>query len=293
MTMMMSLLGLMKMMVNSSKKLESLVEDIYKTLEGCEKISDEDISFLSTQLTQIITSRLSQSSKHRTHLSLSSIGKPLRRLWYDMKDPIEADDMPAYAQLKFLFGDIIETLILWLARISGHTVTDQQKEVNHYGIVGHIDSIIDGEVVDAKSASPRSFMKFVKGTLPDEDPFGYLAQIASYDAEVGNGRPGFLAVNKVTGEVCLYRPDKDFDFPDTKLLIENAKAAMELDTPPVEKCYQDIPDGKSGNRCLDKGCVFCPYKKKCWENLRAFKYASGLKYLTHVEKEPNVEEVKL
>lgn len=280
-------------MASLSKTLDTLVEDIYKTLEACEKISKADIDSLSHQLTQTITNRLSQTSKHRSHLSLSSIGKPLRRLWYDLKEPVEADSIPAYAQLKFLFGDIIEVLILWLAEVSGHTVTDQQKEVKHHGILGHIDSIIDGEVVDAKSASPRSFMKFAKGTLPDDDPFGYLAQIASYDAEVGNGSPGFLAVNKVTGEVCLYRPDKDFDFPDTGILIDNAKAALESDTPPADKCYPDEPDGKSGNRCLSKGCVFCPYKKKCWENLRAFKYASGIKYLTHVEKQPNVEEIDL
>lgn len=275
------------------KTLSSLIDDMYSTLEDCEKISEEQIQLLSKLLTDTITNRISQSSKRRDHLSLSSIGKPLRRLWYDLKDPIEVTEEPASNRLKFLYGDIIETLLLWLAQVSGHDVRDCQKEVNHHGVVGHIDSIIDGEVVDVKSASQRSYMKFARGTLTEDDPFGYLAQIQSYDIEVGKGHPAFLVMNKVTGELCLYQPDKDFDLPDTKLLIDRCREALAKDTPPTQKCYEDVEDGKSGNRCLDKGCTFCPYKKKCWPGLRAFNYATGIKYLTHVVKEPKVDEIQL
>lgn len=275
-----------------TKTLSSLVEDIYKVLEDCEEIKEEHIKELSEALTSTIVNRLSQSSKKRDHLSLSSIGKPLRRLWYDLKEPIDISEEPSYYRLKFLYGDIIETLVLWLAKVSGHDVKDCQREVKHYGVVGHIDSIIDGEVVDVKSASQRSYMKFLNGTLVDDDPFGYLAQIGSYDKEVGKGHPGFLVVNKVTGEICLYRPDVDFDIPDTEALIKNCREALDSPTPPAQKCYEPIADGKSGNMKLDKGCSFCPYKKKCWENLRAFKYSDGIRYLTTVVSEPKVEELK-
>ena len=272
------------------KDLSSLIEDVYKTLERSDSFTEDAVKSLSTQLTNTITTRLSDPHKSRDHLSLSSIGKPLRRLWYDLKEPNE-EPLPAHARLKFLYGDIIETLALWLCSVAGHDVSCQQKEVKHHGIVGHIDSIIDGEVVDVKSASPRSYMKFVRGTLIEDDPFGYLAQIASYDKEVGKGNPGFLVVNKVTGEMCLYRPDKDFDLPDTELLIKQCKEVLAKDTPPEQKCYADIEDGKSGNRKLDKGCVFCPYKERCWPGLRAFKYADGVRYLTKVIKEPKCEEI--
>lgn len=275
-----------------TKNLSSLVEDIYGVIESCEGISASDIKELAEGLTRTVTQRLSQPSKRRTTLSLSSIGKPLRRLWYDLKEPPEENDSPQNL-LKFLYGDIIETLLLWLAKVSGHEVKDCQREVTHYGIKGHIDSIIDGEVVDVKSASPRSFMKFSKGSLVEDDPFGYLAQIASYDSEVGKGNPGFLACNKVTGEICLYRPDKDFDCPDTKEIIKNCKDALAKDTPPEQRCYEDEPDGVSGNRMLSKGCSLCPYKCRCWEGLRAFKYSSGTRYLTKVVKEPKVEEIKI
>lgn len=279
---------------NSSKKtVDTLVQDIYKTLENCKEIREEDISNLGVILAETISSRLLQPTKKRTHLSLSSIGKPLRRLWYDLKEPEAGEEEPSYYRLKFLYGDIIEVLLLWLAKVSGHTVTDQQKEVNHYDVIGHIDSIIDGEVIDVKSASQRSYAKFLTGNLVHDDPFGYLAQIASYDKEVGQGHPGFLVANKVTGEICLYRPDVDFDCPDTKVVIENCREALSKDTPPEKRCYDPEPAGTSGNMQLSKGCSLCPYKLKCWDNLRAFKYASGVQYLTKVVKEPKVEEIKI
>ena len=62
-------------------------------------------------------------------------------------------------------------------------------------------------------------------------------------------------------------------------------------------CYSPIPDGKKGNFKLPKGCSWCKYKFECHKDsndgsgLRVFKYANGLSYLTHVEVEPQVEEI--
>ena len=64
-----------------------------------------------------------------------------------------------------------------------------------------------------------------------------------------------------------------------------------------DRCYSDIPDGKSGNRKLSIGCVYCGYKRDCWSDvnqgkgIRVFKYAHGRRYLTNVAKEPEVVEV--
>jgi len=278
-------------MTNSSKTVETLVEDIYQLLQGSIEIDDSLVQDLANDIANTVRTRLSSSPEKRNHLSLSSVGKPLRKLWYDLNDPEEDVPAPPYSRLKFLYGDIIEDILLWLAKVSGHDVSGRQQEVKHCGVVGHIDSIIDGEVVDAKSASPRSYQKFALGTLPHDDPFGYLAQIASYDAEVGKGKPGFLAMNKVTGEICLYQPDMVFDTPNTEELIAKAKETIAKPTPPEERCYQPVPDGKSGNMKLDKGCCLCPYKRKCWQGLRAFRYSDGIRYLTTVVNEPKVEEI--
>ena len=269
----------------------TLSDDIYKVING--EVSVDDISYeeLAESIATTIRTRLSDTEPVRKTLGLSSVGKPLRRLWYDFHSDTELVKPTPSMRLKFLFGDIIEDLLLWLVKVSGHTVTDRQKEVECCGVIGHIDSIIDGEVVDIKSASPKSFLKFLGGTLPDNDPFGYLAQITAYDKVTGKGHPGFLVMNKVTGEICEYRPDPDFDMPDVEPIIEKAKAVVASDTPPDELCYEPEPDGASGNMKLANGCSYCPFKHLCFPNLRAFKYANGVRYLTHVVKEPRVEEI--
>ena len=64
-----------------------------------------------------------------------------------------------------------------------------------------------------------------------------------------------------------------------------------------DRCYADIPDGKSGNYKLDIRCIFCPHKFMCWSDvnggkgLRIFQYEKGKRYLTKVKREPNVEEI--
>ena len=60
---------------------------------------------------------------------------------------------------------------------------------------------------------------------------------------------------------------------------------------PQEFCYEDVPDGKSGNRKLAIGCSYCQFRDKCYPNLRTFAYSNGPKYLTKVVKEPFVAEV--
>lgn len=278
-------------MTTSSKTLDTLIEDIYSVLLNQQKIDDSLVKELCEDISSVVKTRLSSESHHRPYLSLSSVGKPKRRLWYDINDPIDDSKENPSNILKFLYGDIIECVVLWLAKVAGHTVTDRQTEVKLNGVVGHIDSKIDGEVVDAKSASPRSYAKFDRGSLTEDDPFGYLPQIAAYDKKIGAGNPGFLAMNKVSGELCLYRPDPLFDLPDPEQIIEDAKTAVALPKPPEEKCYQDEPDGKSGNMRLGRGCCFCPYKFKCWDGLRAFKYSDGIRYLTKIVNEPRVEEI--
>ena len=79
---------------------------------------------------------------------------------------------------------------------------------------------------------------------------------------------------------------------DANARVNYLKGVVDTDTPPP-RCYDDVPDGKSGNRKLAIGCVFCGYKTKCWDNLRAFKYSNGVRYLTQVSKTPDVEEIPI
>jgi hypothetical protein len=227
---------------------------------------------------------------------MSNIGKQPRQLWYEMNsesDNTEVISPPTF--IKFLYGHLLEEIVLFLVKLSGHEVTSEQKEIKVSGIKGHMDCVIDGEVVDVKTASSYAFKKFKDGTLAEDDPFGYMAQLAGYESAEGTNKGGFLALNKESGELAMFKPD-NFDKPNIKKKITDIKKAIKLATPP-DKCYDDEPDGKSGNMKLAKGCTWCRFKHECHKDandgkgLRVFKYSTGYRYLTQVPKPPNVIEV--
>ena len=216
-------------------------------------------------------------------------------MWFEKRDPSGRGDVDGATQIKFLYGHILEEIVLMLVRMAGHNVTDEQKEVTVNGIVGHMDCKINGQVVDVKSASKFAFNKFRNGTLAADDPFGYLGQLAGYEKAEGTDDGGFLVINKESGELCMYVPD-DLDKPNIDTKINSLLDELKLDTPP-EMCYNPEPEGLKGNMKLPKGCTWCKYKHECHkdandgEGLRTFKYSTGFKYLTKVVAEPKVDEI--
>ena len=229
-------------------------------------------------------------------LRMSNIGKPDRQLWYDLnsKHKKERDYEPSL-YIKFLYGHLLEVLMLFFVRLAGHTITSEQKEVKVSGIAGHMDCVIDGEVVDIKTASGFSFKKFVDGSLVDNDSFGYLAQLAGYEEAEQTSNGGFLVLNKETGQITLFRPE-ELDKPNIKTRIKTIKQIVKNKKPP-KFCFSPVPEGKSGNLKLARQCFYCSHKYECHKEsndgtgLRTFQYSKGLTYLTHVEKEPKVQEV--
>lgn len=275
--------------------LSTLIDDIYSSLSRLEigedlNLSDEAIEEFGEKVKDAIRS-WSSPRKQTSGLRMSNIGRPARQLWFESRSE-EKKTFSAPTLIKFLYGHILEELVVLLVKLSGHSITDQQKEVIVDDIVGHIDCKIDGEVVDIKTASNFAFKKFKEGTLQDDDPFGYMAQLAGYEAAEGTSDGGFLAINKESGELTLYRPGP-FSKPNITARISSIKDYLKLDELPP-RCYPDVPEGKSGNRRLGTSCSYCPYKHDCWSDanhgngLIAYKYASGIKYFTRVAKEPQV-----
>lgn len=282
------------------KKLENLIEDIYKPLEELSNgvplpLSEKALDETLERIKGSILGWANPTERDRAfNLRMSNIGRPARLLWYQKRDDSESA-INASTQIKFLYGHILEEILLMLVKLSGHSLTDQQKPVEVEGILGHIDCKIDGEVIDVKTASNFSFNKFKFGKLSEDDPFGYLGQLEGYEKAEGTSRGGFLVINKESGEICLFQPE-ELDKPNIITKIQNLKKSLELETKP-EKCYDPIPDGKKGNMKIAKPCVYCKYKHDCHsdtnggEGLRTFKYSTGYVYLTHVEKTPQVEEI--
>jgi hypothetical protein len=283
------------------KSIDTLVEDIYNLFEPSitNKISEEDLEKHLKEFTKSVTNNikivLNEQPKKKRKLSLSSIGKPTRQLWYDKHSNSEARPLAPSTRIKFLYGHILEDLLILLSRVAGHTVTEEQKQVEVEGIKGHQDCKIDGVLVDCKSASGFAFKKFANNRLADDDPFGYIAQISAYSEGNGVNEAYFLAIDKQHGNIALTRVH-DMEMINAKERVQYLKGALESKTIP-DRCYSDIPEGVSGNRKLAIGCVFCPHKRECWSDanqgkgLRAFKYEKGPTYLTQVSKEPRVEEI--
>jgi len=285
--------------LNSSKNLDTLVADIYNTLDclsdGVDlNISDKEVFDFGEKMKAALVHWATPRTQS-TGLRMSNVGKPARQLWYDINRESSNNKHSASTQIKFLYGHVLEELLLMLVRLAGHKVTNEQKQVKVEGIVGHMDCKIDGEVVDVKSASGFAFKKFAQGTLAEQDDFGYMAQLAGYEAHEGTINGGFLVINKENGEICLFRPD-DMDKPDIKNKIKKLKRAIKLDIPP-KKCYSSVSEGVKGNEKLHRSCGYCPHKFECWQDandgkgLRVFKYSKGPTYLTKVVLAPRVEEI--
>ena len=270
--------------------INTLVQDIQDRMRQPKKIKEEHLSLFLDNLREVFSVYLEQSrSKKKKSLRMSSIGKPDRRVWMEVNGPERESELPPDALMRFLYGSIIEELVLFLVREAGHLVTSEQKRVTVNGIAGHLDCKIDGEVVDVKSASNYGFKKFKNG-FDNDDEFGYIGQLSGYVEAEQKDTGFFLAMNKATGELALLEID-NFDIINASGRINKLKkhiANKDVRPPP---CAEPIAEGKSGNKQLARICRYCQFKFDCWSELRMFKYSDGIKYLTHVEKQPKVEEI--
>lgn len=229
---------------------------------------------------------------------MSNIGKPCeRQLWYEVNEPEHAEDFRPETYMKFMYGHLVEELVLFLAEQAGHEVKGRQDTQEIQGIKGHRDAIIDGTIVDVKSASSYSFKKFKEGNLSENDGFGYIPQLQSYlhsgqeDPEVTDkNRAAFLVADKTLGHLTMDFHEKDeTNWPE---FYDKKKEAIGNTEQVPERGFQPQPFGKSGNESLPINCSYCDFKKHCHPGLRTFLYSNGPVYLTKVEWEPNVPEVE-
>ena len=278
------------------KSIDTLVDDIQALLvEGIAEPDTELCDKYGKMFSSLLQDRMKRETRKGT-LRMSNAGKPCeRQLWYDVNTPEDGEPLRYDTYNKFLFGDMIELLLLFLSEASGHKVEGTQDTQEIEGILGHRDAVIDGMVVDAKSASSYAFKKFANGTLADDDAFGYIDQLGGY-VHAGQDDPivtvkdrgGFLVMDKVLGKICLdihKRSDKDYnDFMNKKKEVVNGPTVP-------ERGFEPIPDGASGNKKLGVNCSYCSFREKCHPGLRTFLYSYGPAYLTTVAREPKVPEV--
>ena len=273
--------------------INTLIQDIYNVIDG-QGGWDETVSkFFRESVATVVDSRLSGDEQPRGTLRMSNLGTPCtRKLWYTVNTPDEGETLRPDTKLKFLYGDILEALLISLAKAAGHNVTGEQTQLDIGGIKGHRDCVIDGFTIDVKSASGFGFSKFENGNLRDDDPFGYISQLSSYvyaghKADPENVHPtigAFLVVDKQSGKLCLDVYDLAEEVKGKEEEVEALKSAVAGETP--DRSFEPVADGASGNMKLGTVCSYCAFKQSCWPELRTFLYANGPRFLTKVVRQP-------
>jgi hypothetical protein len=271
------------------KHIGTLITDIYDTAK-----TDWFDDITSRRFNTEVARAFNKESRVPT-LRLSQMGKKCpSQLWHSIHSPELEEPTQPWARIKFDYGHILEAYVLALVRASGHRVEGEQDELVLDGVVGHRDCVIDGYVVDVKSANSRSFQKFKDGSLRDNDDFGYLDQLDGYlvashgDPKVIDNSIGYLlAIDKELGHVQLYR--HELREQSIRQRVQDYKAIVGLQAPPKCTCKTEL--GSYGNVQLAYPATYNPYKYACFPHLRCFLYSNGPRYLTEIKKIPEQPEV--
>ena len=278
--------------------IETLVNDINNVITGNGGWDATITQYLSESISKVTEARFSEAQKPRGYLSLSSLGDSCdRSLWYKVNMPDKGIPLTPEALGTFFYGDILEAVVIALAKAAGHDVQGEQDTLNVHGIKGHRDVIIDGMTVDVKSASSYGFQKFKDGNLREDDPFGYISQLSSY---VYAGKDDPLVTNKTEGAFLAVRKDRwglvldRYDFTkelNTKEQEVERKKAIVAGPLPDYRIPPEPQSKTSPNTKLAVKCSYCSFRKLCYPEARTFLYSTGPVYLVDVNKEPNVTEL--
>ncbi len=256
-------------------------EYLDKTTSGKIKVDKKLLDEFGERCKAVLTKQLEPEEKE-FRLRMSNIGRPLRQLMLEQKYGRNKPE-PEFI-LKMLFGDLYESLMIYLLKASGVNITAQDVKVSlpiptKKGIVnleGTLDIEIDNKVWDIKSASPWSFdNKFDSTTiLSGEDAFGYVDQLFGYAKARNNKAGGWLPINKSNGQIkeCPI-DDKVHDEVLNKsyeTIVNKVQHVVEGN--PIPECTGVVQEkfyGKeTGNKILGPSCKFCNCKEKCWPGIQ-------------------------
>lgn len=201
--------------------------------------------------------------KDRKHVSASNAGNCVRKLAYQYHG-FPKEPLTLRSRFSMFLGDVFEAATVALFKV--HPANDQtgfQREIEFGGMKGHIDWEDAEYVTDAKCLSKTGFDKET-GKEGISDAFGYATQGAIYSAATGK-KFRHLAINKNNGDVAVVEHDPK----DDDLLVRNAfrrKKDVEASTPEnlPQREYALLFDRKQNKSYLDIQCVYCPFKRECW-----------------------------
>ncbi len=287
------------------KKFQDLPKDIYAMLKhrkGSTAFEDEKLVALGVAVAKHTADTMSEPMprvRDKTVFYPSEIGKEcVRQVWYKYNLPEVSAPISGPTHIKFLFGDYIEELLLYLAKKAGHTVEKEQErvEISVDGVTvrGRIDAVIDGVIVDVKSTTAYNFQCWNGKDLgPDNDAFGYRHQLNSYyrGAEsLGLAVPnmGLFFMEKASGVIGTCNVPHDSGWEDRVRML-----ASVVDEPSPPPRLPSVPlKTDVHNHGLPLSCQYCDYNKTCWESRDIAKVVRGSKAIWLVS-DPSREHLVL
>lgn len=257
------------------EKLKLLCQNAYK---GEAEISEELIEEFG-ELCKASLRKQFTPNKREFKIRVSQIGKSLRQQQCELLDCETDEEEPYNTILKFLYGDVVEAILVVLLKASGTKIQELSKKVKlpigGIEIEGELDVKINDKIYDIKSASPFSYdNKFSRGFdyVNEVDNFGYVTQLYLYAEAEKCGVGGWIVMNKINGEVQVVEPpieDNKYKVQHLQLAETNIKALLATtslddvakDLPSVPELFYKKPTGR---RVLDSRFTYFPYKNIVW-----------------------------
>ena len=111
------------------KTVNTVVDDIYElmtTKSADESVDVEaEIDKFGEAVKQLMrTEFMPDAPRDGRKLRLSNIGRDDRYLWHHYNDTSAGEEIQGHTYVKFMYGHLIEEMLLFLCRLSGHTITD-------------------------------------------------------------------------------------------------------------------------------------------------------------------------
>lgn len=257
--------------------IKNLVHDINDLLVNkLDATNKENVLIAATNIARATKRRLEREERKPRPdktLYMSEIGKPCHReLWYRIHMPQAAMQLGPAAEMKFMYGDILESVALLLAKEAGHKVEREQELVenelgNGWKVRGRIDAVIDDTLCDVKTVTTQSKSKFQN--LNDyNDAFGYRSQLASYATYTTGysltGHEGFFLIDKSLGGI-------DYVEMGMSVTLAHANDASklpfrELETTGTFNPVAKLPVRKDGGLCVT--CAYCGFRQECWPSAK-------------------------
>ena len=242
---------------------------------GKSSMSAKTIATIKKDIGEALKRQFGAKTKRREfHIRMSNIGRPTCQLWFEKNMPEKADPLPTTFVMNMMLGDIVEAVfkgIMTEAKVKFQNSDKVSLDIADTKVSGTYDLVLDDAVDDIKSASDWSYRNKFESfdTLAEEDPFGYVGQLAGYAKALGKKAGGWWVVNKANGSF-KYVPADGIDLE--KEVEKLKKNVNTVNNNTFKRCYEPVEETfrskPTGNTVLSKTCSFCRYRKACWENLQ-------------------------